>query len=103
MTAWRALVVDGKLKAGDRVLLLGTGGVSIWTLQLAKMLAASVAIPSSSGEKQDRARDLGADFVVNYREEPEWGKRGEEQYARQVHRRIPAKSSSSLAACGLRC
>ena len=74
LTAWRALVVDGKLKPGDTVLLLGTGGVSIWALQIAKMMGATVAITSSSGEKLDRARGLGADFTLNYREQENWGR-----------------------------
>lgn len=74
LTAWRALIVDGKLKAGDTVLLLGTGGVSIWALQIAKLMGATVAITSSSGEKLERARDLGADHVLNYRDQPEWGR-----------------------------
>jgi NADPH:quinone reductase-like Zn-dependent oxidoreductase len=74
LTAWRALVVDGKLKAGDTVLLLGTGGVSIWALQIAKLMGANVAITSSSGEKLERAHDLGADFLVNYRERQDWGR-----------------------------
>jgi NADPH:quinone reductase-like Zn-dependent oxidoreductase len=74
LTAWRALVVDGKLKAGDTVLLLGTGGVSIWALQIAKMMGARVAITSSSDEKLERARGLGADHVLNYRAQPEWGR-----------------------------
>lgn len=74
LTAWRALVVDGQLKAGDVVLLLGTGGVSIWALQIAKLMGATVAITSSSGEKLERARQLGADFGVNYREQAEWGR-----------------------------
>lgn len=73
LTAWRALVVDGKLKAGNTVLLLGTGGVSIWALQIAKMMGAIVAITSSSDAKLDRARTLGADFCINYRTTPEWG------------------------------
>ncbi|WP_294392615.1 NAD(P)-dependent alcohol dehydrogenase [uncultured Sphingomonas sp.] len=74
LTAWRALIVDGRLKAGDTVLLLGTGGVSIWALQIAKLMGATVAITSSSGEKLERAQDLGADFCVNYREQQQWGK-----------------------------
>lgn len=74
LTAWRALVVDGKLKAGETVLLLGTGGVSIWALQIAKMFGATVAITSSSEEKLERARTLGADHVINYRTVPEWGR-----------------------------
>lgn len=74
LTAWRALVVDGKLKAGDTVLLLGTGGVSIWALQLARLMGATVAITSSSGEKLERAKDMGAAFTLNYREQSEWGR-----------------------------
>lgn len=74
LTAWRALVVDGKVKAGDTILLLGTGGVSIWALQIAKAMGATVAITSSSDEKLERARALGADHVVNYREQADWGR-----------------------------
>ena len=73
LTAWRALVVDGGLKAGDTVLLLGTGGVSIWALQIAKAIGAIVAITSSSDLKLARAKALGADFTVNYRENQDWG------------------------------
>ena len=73
LTAWRALVVDGKVKPGDTVLLLGTGGVSIWALQIARLLGATVAITSSSGEKLERAKAMGADFTLNYREQPDWG------------------------------
>lgn len=74
LTAWRALVVDGKLKAGDTVLLLGTGGVSIWALQIAKAMGATVILTSSSGAKLDRASAMGADFTVNYREQKDWGR-----------------------------
>ncbi|MGE7204635.1 zinc-dependent alcohol dehydrogenase family protein [Sphingomonas sp. NPDC019816] len=73
LTAWRSLVVDGGLKAGDRVLVLGTGGVSIWALQIAKLMGASVAVTSSSDEKLERARELGADFTLNYRRQEQWG------------------------------
>ena len=73
VTAWRALVVDGGLKAGDTVLLLGTGGVSIFALQIAKKLGATVIITSSSDEKLERARALGADHTINYRSTPDWG------------------------------
>ncbi|MBB3474457.1 NAD(P)-dependent alcohol dehydrogenase [Sphingomonas sp. BK345] len=74
LTAWRALVGEGALKAGDTVLLLGTGGVAIWGLQIAKAMGATAIVTSSSGEKLERARDLGADHVVNYREVPDWGR-----------------------------
>lgn len=74
LTAWRALVGDGQLKAGDTVLLLGTGGVSIAALQIAKAFGARVILTSSSDEKLARAQALGADHVINYRTVPEWGK-----------------------------
>ncbi|MGH8452639.1 zinc-dependent alcohol dehydrogenase family protein [Pseudomonas sp.] len=72
ITAWNALFVEGSLKPGDSVLLLGTGGVSIWALQLAKAAGLRVIITSSSDEKLQRARVLGADEVINYRTTPEW-------------------------------
>ncbi|GHB21273.1 zinc-dependent alcohol dehydrogenase family protein [Salinicola rhizosphaerae] len=75
LTAWRALVVDGGLKAGDTVVTLGTGGVSIFAVQLAKAMGARVIATSSSDEKIARLRELGADYTINYRDEPEWGKR----------------------------
>ncbi|RYC30734.1 NAD(P)-dependent alcohol dehydrogenase [Lichenibacterium minor] len=75
LTAWRALVVDGGIKAGDSVLVLGTGGVSIFALQFAKAMGATVIATSSSDEKLDRARALGADATVNYKTHPEWGAR----------------------------
>lgn len=73
LTAWRALIGDGALKAGDTVLVLGTGGVAIFGLQLAKAMGASVILTSSSDEKLERARALGADHTLNYRSVPEWG------------------------------
>ena len=74
VTAWRALVVDGGLRAGDVVLALGTGGVSVYATQLAKAVGATVVVTSSSDEKLERVRRLGADHVINYRETPEWGR-----------------------------
>ena len=73
LTAWRALVVDGGLKAGDSVLVLGTGGVSIFALQIAKKMGAAVIATSSSDEKLERVRALGADYTINYRTTPDWG------------------------------
>lgn len=78
LTAWRALVVDGNLKAGDTVLALGTGGVSIFALQFAKAMGARVIATSSSDEKIERLQALGADHTLNYKTEPEWGKRVKE-------------------------
>ena len=73
VTAWRALVVEGGLEAGDSVLVLGTGGVSIFALQIAKAMGATVIATSSSDEKLERLRALGADHVINYKATPEWG------------------------------
>ncbi len=74
LTAWRALVPVGQLKAGDTVLLLGTGGVSIFALQFATLMGARVILTSSSDEKLARARELGAWQTVNYRTTPDWEK-----------------------------
>jgi NADPH:quinone reductase-like Zn-dependent oxidoreductase len=74
LTAWRALVVDGGLKAGDTVLVLGTGGVSIYALQLARAMGANVIATSSSDAKLERVRALGAAHTINYKTTPEWGR-----------------------------
>ena len=75
VTAWRALVVNGGLKAGDSVLLLGTGGVSIYALQIAKAMGATVIHTTSSPAKAERLLALGADHVINYRATPAWATR----------------------------
>jgi NADPH:quinone reductase-like Zn-dependent oxidoreductase len=74
VTAWDALVEYGRLKAGDTVLTLGTGGVSIFALQFAKLHGARAIITSSSDEKLERAKELGADETINYRSAPDWDK-----------------------------
>lgn len=74
LTAWRALVVDDGIKAGDIVMVLGTGGVSIFALQFAKMMGASVIATSSSDEKLERLRAMGADLTINYKRDDNWGK-----------------------------
>lgn len=73
LTAWRALMEDGALQPGQAVLVQGTGGVSIFALQFAKLAGARVIATSSSAAKLARLRELGADEVINYREDPEWG------------------------------
>jgi NADPH:quinone reductase-like Zn-dependent oxidoreductase len=75
VTAWNALVTLGQLKAGDTVLAMGTGGVSIFALQFARMMGAQVIATSSSDAKLARLRELGAYEVINYRTTPDWGKR----------------------------
>lgn len=73
LTAWRALVVEGQLKAGETVLILGTGGVAVFALQFAKLMGARAIITSSSDAKLERARALGADHTLNYKSDPSWG------------------------------
>ena len=73
VTAWRALFVNGNLKPGQTVLTLGTGGVSVYALQMAVAAGARVIATSSSDEKLARLQAMGAEAVVNYRETPEWG------------------------------
>ncbi len=74
VTAWSALVTMGNLRAGETVLVQGTGGVSLFALQIAKIHGARVIATSSSDEKLERARKLGADELINYRKDPSWGK-----------------------------
>ena len=74
VTAWAALTKYRQLIAGQTVLLQGTGGVSIFALQFAKLLGAEVIITSSSDAKLERAQQLGADHLINYRDNPDWHK-----------------------------
>lgn len=74
LTAWRALFEEAQLHPGETVLVQGTGGVSIFALQFAKLAGATVIVTSSSDEKLERAKALGADYAINYRAVPEWGK-----------------------------
>lgn len=74
VTAWHAIVEEGKVKAGETVVIQGTGGVSLFALQFAKLHGAQVIITSSSDEKLKRAKGLGADFGINYLKTPEWDK-----------------------------
>lgn len=73
LTAWRALIVEGGLKSGETVLVQGTGGVSIFALQIAKAAGATVIATSSSDAKIERLKALGADCTINYRTTPNWG------------------------------
>ena len=72
VTAWTCIKA-ANIGSGDSVLLLGTGGVSILALQILKAMDANVIITSSSNEKLERAKELGADHTINYNENPEWG------------------------------
>jgi len=82
VTAWHALVTKGSITAGETVLVLGTGGVSIFALQFAKMHGARVIVTSSSDAKLERAKELGASEVINYKSTPNWEERVYELTAR---------------------
>lgn len=73
LTAWRALMEDGALRPGQVVLVQGTGGVSIFALQFAKLAGARVIAISSNVAKLSQLQELGADEIINYREDPDWG------------------------------
>lgn len=73
LTAWHALMVFGRIKPGDVVLVQGSGGVSIFALQFAKAAGATVIATTSSADKARRLMELGADQVINYVETPDWG------------------------------
>ncbi len=74
VTAWHALVEHARIVAGQTVLVQGTGGVSIFALQFARLMGAQVIVTSSSEEKLARARELGATHGINYKANPEWDK-----------------------------
>jgi NADPH:quinone reductase-like Zn-dependent oxidoreductase len=74
LTAWRALFEEALIRPGQTILVQGTGGVSIFALQFAKLAGATVIVTSSSDEKLERAKALGADHAINYRSVAEWGK-----------------------------
>lgn len=80
VTAWNALTRGRMVRPGDTVLVLGTGGVSMIALQLAKAMGAEVIATSSSDEKLTRATNLGADHIINYKTSPEWGAAVKEQF-----------------------
>jgi NADPH:quinone reductase-like Zn-dependent oxidoreductase len=104
VTAWRGLVVCGQVKPGDTVLILGTGGVSLFALQFARAAGARVIATSSSAEKLGRLKDLGADMLINYKAVPDWGRRAKELTdGRGVDHVIevggPNTLAQSIAAC----
>jgi NADPH:quinone reductase-like Zn-dependent oxidoreductase len=72
VTAWNALVNVGRIKAGDTILTLGTGGVSVFAIQIAKLHGARVIATSSDDEKLARVRKLGVDETINYKTTPDW-------------------------------
>jgi NADPH:quinone reductase-like Zn-dependent oxidoreductase len=74
LTAWTAVMTEGRVKAGDKVLVQGTGGVSLFALQFARLAGAYIIVTSSSDDKLQRALELGADEGINYLTTPEWGR-----------------------------
>lgn len=104
LTAWRGMFVENQVKPGDWVLTQGTGGVSIFALQFAKAAGARVISTSSSDEKLERLKALGADHVINYKSTPEWGKEafkltGGRGVDEVVEIGGPATMAQSIAAC----
>jgi NADPH:quinone reductase-like Zn-dependent oxidoreductase len=104
VTSWRGLVVAGQVKPGDTVLILGTGGVSLFALQFAKAAGARVIATSSSEEKLEKLKRLGADNVINYKAVPDWGQQAKDLTdGRGVDHVIevggPATLSQSITAC----
>ncbi|MEL6244070.1 MAG: NAD(P)-dependent alcohol dehydrogenase [Pseudomonadota bacterium] len=104
LTAWRGMFVENTVKPGDWVLTQGTGGVSIFALQFAKAAGARVIATSSSDEKLERLKALGADHLINYKTTPEWGKAAMELTGgRGVDEVVeiggPGTMAQSIAAC----
>ena len=104
VTAWRGLVVCGKVKPGDAVLVLGSGSVSLFALQFAKAAGARVIATSSDEQKLERLRRLGADTVINYKSVPDWGSKARDLTdGRGVDHVIevggPATLAQSITAC----
>ncbi|MGD0288732.1 MAG: NAD(P)-dependent alcohol dehydrogenase [Candidatus Binataceae bacterium] len=97
VTAWNALITVGQLRAGDTVLVMGTGGVSIFALQFARITGARVIATSSSDAKLARLREMGATEVINYRTTPEWGKRTFELTAHGVDHVVEVGGAGTLA------
>ena len=103
LTAWRALIVDAAIRPGSVVLTQGTGGVSIFALQIAKAAGARVVATSSSDEKLARLKNLGADHVINYKTDTNWGRSAAEWAGQGVDAVIevggPGTLNQSITAC----
>ena len=72
LTAWNALFVRGKLMSGETIVIMGTGGVALFALQLAQNIGARVIVLSSKDEKLEKAKEMGADELINYKKNPNW-------------------------------
>ena len=109
LTAWRMLIHRAKLRAGESVLIVGAGGgVNSMAIQIAKLAGATVYALTSTEEKMERAKELGADVVLNYREDPQWsktlykmtGRRGVDVVVDNVGRATLAQSMRAVARGG---
>ena len=96
LTAWRGLFVESSIKPGDWVLTQGTGGVSLFALQFAKMAGARVIATSSSDEKIEILKRMGADHTINYRQTPKWGKAAFELTGEGVHKIIEVGGAGTM-------
>jgi NADPH:quinone reductase-like Zn-dependent oxidoreductase len=74
LTAWNAMMVQGRLQPGQTVVIQGTGGVALFSLQFAKAMGARAIVLSSKPDKLNRAKEMGADILINYEELPDWDK-----------------------------
>jgi NADPH:quinone reductase-like Zn-dependent oxidoreductase len=74
VTAWNAMMVQGKLRQGQTVVIQGTGGVALFSLQLAKAMGARTIVLSSKSDKLKKAKEMGADVLINYTDHPDWDK-----------------------------
>ena len=97
VTAWHALAEHARIVAGQTVLVQGTGGVSIFALQLARLMGAQVVVTSSSDSKLARARELGASHGINYARVPEWDKAVAEWSAGGVDHVVEVGGPATLA------
>jgi NADPH:quinone reductase-like Zn-dependent oxidoreductase len=95
VTAWNAVICNGT-KPGDAVVTQGTGGVSLFALQFAKLAGATVVITSSSDDKLARARAMGADIAINYRAHPEWARLVRERLGRGADLVIDVGGAATL-------
>jgi NADPH:quinone reductase-like Zn-dependent oxidoreductase len=96
VTAWHALVTSGHLAAGETVLVQGTGGVSIFALQFARLSGARVIATSSSDKKLERVRELGASDVINYKTTPDWGRKARELTGRGADHVVEVGGAGTL-------
>lgn len=97
VTAWSALMRLGQMQAGDWVLIIGTGGVAIFALQIAVAAGARVVILSSSDEKLDRAKQMGAEVAINYRATPDWVEAVKKATDGGVHHAVELGGNGTLA------